>query len=75
MKRHPANYRELSIQLSQKILPTAEAALSDLEDILQNTELNAANARNLIAAQRELSKACKLINIAIAIAACRLEVD
>jgi uncharacterized membrane-anchored protein len=51
-RRTPADYPAITQQLSQRILPTTEAALDDLSDLIEDTELNAATCRNLIGAQK-----------------------
>ena len=66
--RQPANYERISELLSQRILPTAEAAQEDLQDILDDYEINAATVRNLIGASKELAKACGSLNAALAAA-------
>ena len=66
-RRTPADYPAITQQLSQRILPTTEAALDDLSDLIQDTELNAATCRNLIGAQKELGRACASLNAAIAV--------
>ena len=66
-KRTPADYPAITEQLSKRILPTTEAALDDLSDLIEDTELNAATCRNLIGAQKELGRACASLNAAIAV--------
>ena len=66
-RRTPADYPAITTQLSQRILPTTEAALDDLSDLIEDTELNAATCRNLIGAQKELGRACASLNAAIAV--------
>ena len=66
-RRKPADYPAITNQLSQRILPTTEAALDDLSDLIEDTELNAATCRNLIGAQKELGRACASLNAAIAV--------
>ena len=66
-KRTPADYPAITEQLSKRILPTTEAALDDLSDLIEATELNAATCRNLIGAQKELGRACASLNAAIAV--------
>ena len=66
-RRTPADYPAITTQLSQQILPTTEAALDDLNDLIEDTELNAATCRNLIGAQKELGRACASLNAAIAV--------
>ena len=67
MARRKADYSAITTQLSQRILPTTEAALDDLSDLIEDTELNAATCRNLIGAQKELGRACASLNAAIAV--------
>ena len=43
-RRKPADYPAITNQLSQRNLPTTEAALNDLSDLIEDTELNAATA-------------------------------
>ena len=57
-RRKPADYLAMTNQLSQRILPTTEAALDDLSNLIEDTELNAGTCRNLIGAQKELGRAC-----------------
>ena len=66
-KRTPADYPAITEQLSKRILPTTEAALDDLSDLIEDPELNAATCRNLIGAQKELGRACASLNAAIAV--------
>ena len=67
MARRKADYSAITEQLSKRILPTTEAALDDLSDLIEDTELNAATCRNLIGAQKELGRACASLNAAIAV--------
>ncbi len=72
-RRNKADYQQLTHQIGSQILPTVEAALVDIEDIVQDVELSASVIRQLSGAQREASKACKSLNLAIV--ACQLEIE
>ncbi len=71
IKRQKADYEEISRQLGSLVSPTIEAALYEVDDIIDATELSVGVLRNLSGATRELGKSLKSINLAIV--ACQQE--
>ena len=72
-KRVKADYEQLTHQVKDLILPTILAALTDIEDIIEETELASCVIRQLSGAQREASKACKSLNLALV--SCQMELE
>ena len=69
--RARADYPEVIRQLSSYVTPTVDAALQEIDILIQETELSSSALRNLNGCSRELGKALKSINLAIV--ACQME--